>query len=127
MIRRNTKQRDVIRKVLSDRSDHPTAEQVYETVVPFMPDVSLATVYRNLGYLAESGEIRRIISPGSPDRFDPDISDHSHFYCIKCGKVFDFAEGDLPKNDITTDYLIIERQIIYNGYCSRCKKSDERH
>lgn len=120
MIRRNTKQRDVIRNALSGRRDHPTAEQVHEAVVAVMPDMSLATVYRNLGLLADEGEIKRVISPGSPDRFDPDTSDHSHFYCIKCGAVLDFAEGDLPQSDIKTEHRILERQIIYKGYCRHC-------
>lgn len=123
MIRRNTKQRDLIRDILSVRKDHPTAEQLHESVSAVIPEMSLATVYRNLRVLADEGEIKRIISPDSPDRFDPNTSDHCHFYCMHCGNLFDFAEGDLPQSEIKTDYMIVERQIIYNGYCSECKKS----
>lgn len=120
MIRRNTKQRDTVRQALVGRRDHPTAEQVHEAVIAVMPDMSLATVYRNLGLLADEGEIKRVVSPGSPDRFDPDISDHSHFFCIKCGNVLDFPEGDLPEKHIKSTCAVTERQIIYKGLCPDC-------
>ena len=49
---------------------HPTAQDVFDAVRVEMPNISLATVYRNLNELADAGEIMRIAVPGRPDRFD---------------------------------------------------------
>lgn len=37
------------------RLDHPTASEVYEYIRKIYPNISLGTVYRNLGVMAESG------------------------------------------------------------------------
>lgn len=39
---------------------HPTADFVYEQMRKELPNISLATVYRNLNQLAEAGLIRKV-------------------------------------------------------------------
>ena len=93
---RNTKQKEIIYKSVTTRCDHPTAEMIYSEVKGVLPQISLATVYRNLSQLAEKGKIKRIAVPSAPDRFDKTISEHSHFFCSECNSVFDldFEEVD---------------------------------
>ena len=50
---RNTLQRTAVLNDLKNRSDHPTAEMVYNNVKNEIPNISLATVYRNLRSLAK--------------------------------------------------------------------------
>ena len=63
---------------------HPTAEELYTILKDTVEaTVSLATVYRNLGQLADAGMILRISVPDSPDRFDGTISPPPSSYALR--------------------------------------------
>ncbi len=85
-------QRDSILNFLSARHDHPTAETIYLGVRQELPNISLATVYRNLTLLDDIGLIQRIRTGNGPDRFDGHPEPHNHFICRECGKVIDLAK-----------------------------------
>lgn len=84
-----SRQRECILKNLQSRRDHPTADMVYESVQVEEPNISLGTVYRNLSFLAENGQILKISTGIGPDHFDGFTEAHNHFVCRKCGKVLD--------------------------------------
>ena len=86
---KHSRQRDLIREKLLGRTDHPTADVIYEGVRQVYPNISLGTVYRNLSLLAELGEVRKLTGIGGADRFDPRTDWHCHFVCTCCGKVMD--------------------------------------
>ena len=62
---------------------------VYESVQVEEPNISLGTVYRNLSFLAENGQILKISTGIGPDHFDGFTEAHNHFVCRKCGRVLD--------------------------------------
>ncbi|GFN35685.1 Fur family transcriptional regulator [Tepidimicrobium xylanilyticum] len=110
--------------------DHPTATEIYEYIREFYPNISLGTVYRNLGLMAESGEVLRITLGDAPDRFDINTHDHIHVMCRKCGEVFD-AEIDNLKELLTemdqylegyTGVHIENRSMYFKGVCSSCRE-----
>lgn len=84
-----SRQREGILKNLQSRRDHPTADMVYESVQVEEPNISLGTVYRNLSFLAENGQILKISTGIGPDHFDGFTEAHNHFVCRKCGRVLD--------------------------------------
>ena len=86
-----SRQREAIRNRLAGRLDHPTAETLYAELKNDYPNLSLATVYRNLKQMAENGEIGSF-STESATRYDPNTMPHSHFFCKKCGCVLDIDE-----------------------------------
>ena len=43
-----TRQREAILENIKHRTDHPTADDVYQDVSKTFPNISLGTVYRNL-------------------------------------------------------------------------------
>ena len=55
-----SKQRQAIKDQLSNRGDHPTAETLYSELKTNMPNLSIATVYRNLKQLEGMCEISRM-------------------------------------------------------------------
>ena len=67
---RKTKQRELILKTLRSTDTHPTADWIYEQVKKEMPNISLGTVYRNLGILKESGEILELNYGSKYSRYD---------------------------------------------------------
>lgn len=84
-----SRQREEIKKYLSTRKDHPTADNVYMAIRQEIPNISLGTVYRNLTLLADTGEILRLHVGDGADHFDFDTSPHYHFVCTECGSVSD--------------------------------------
>ena len=86
---KKTKQKEVILRVLRGTTSHPTASWIYDEVRREIPNISLATVYRNLKLLKERGEILELEFNGTLGRFDARTDNHYHFRCEKCNRVFD--------------------------------------
>lgn len=87
--RRTSKQRTIIRQYLHGRTDHPTAEKLYSEIKEEYPKMSLGTIYRNLVYLKDIGEIQAINVGDGTTHFDPNPVPHIHYYCTKCNEVSD--------------------------------------
>ena len=123
---RYSKQREEILKVIINSDDHPTAKAIYERVRKTIPNVSLGTVYRNLGYLVDNNEIRKIQIENSNDRFDRNIVNHNHIYCECCNKVMDFdydlSNGAVQNLEKKTCFKIIDYNFNIKGICNNCMK-----
>jgi Fur family transcriptional regulator, peroxide stress response regulator len=91
MIKRS-RQKETILKVLRSTSSHPRADWVYDQVRKEIPNVSLATIYRNLRLIKEAGYIQQVDSPSEQGRFDGNTSVHYHLRCEKCGRIIDLNE-----------------------------------
>lgn len=103
--------------------DHPTADDVCETVRKSLPRVSLGTVYRNLELLASCGMIRRLPQAGQPTRFDADCGVHYHIRCRECGRVDDLPAGpvwDQIQSLSSKGYRDIEHHLELIGLCPHC-------
>ncbi len=127
MEKRNTVQKKFVLDAVSKLENHPTAELVYTEVVNVHPNISKATVYRNLSGLAEDGVIRQIKMPGGADRFDWNAEmPHNHITCKKCGAFCDAPALDTEKlnNEISaqTKYEDVSHEIVYSGICEKCAK-----
>ncbi len=123
---KHSRQRDSILAFLATRDDHPTAEDVYQGVQKEFPNISLATVYRNLTLLADLGEIRRIAVGDGPDRFDARVAPHNHFSCSRCGRLIDLdMESIAYIDEIAAKSFpgIIEgHSVLFHGLCPDCAK-----
>ncbi len=127
MEKRNTVQKKFVLDAVTKLTDHPTAELVYAEVVNIHPNISKATVYRNLAGLAEDGIIRQIKTPNGADRFDYNaLMPHNHITCIKCGAFCDAPMLETHKlNDevsTQTGYKSVSHEIVYSGICQNCAK-----
>lgn len=77
-----TCQKRAILEFLKSSKTHPTAEEIYRSVKKKLPQISKGTVYHNLKFLAEKGEILEI--PSMVFHYDGDTFSHAHFVCQKC-------------------------------------------
>jgi Fe2+ or Zn2+ uptake regulation protein len=78
----------IVRELATDES-HPTAQELFERLLPAMPTMSFATVYNTLDALSSAGLCAALaLSPGS-GRFDPNMDPHHHLVCDRCGSVRD--------------------------------------
>ena len=131
MMKRNTIQRSLVFEAVNKLQSHATADEIYEKVVTEHPNVSRATVYRNLKLLSETGYIRKIEIPGGADRFDHLCHDHCHVKCEKCGRVFDVDmeyNTGIEKN-IKDDrgFKFTGYDILFRGVWPDCQGSQKKH
>jgi len=106
-----SRQRESIKEYLNSTNEHPTADTVYMNVRQLYPNISLGTVYRNLGLLTELNEARKVPTPEGRDRFEANMTPHNHFFCNECGKIIDL--------DINIEHLsAMESQVcnVSTGY-----------
>ena len=123
---RRSRQRDAIMTYLRSRTDHPSAEQIYENVRQEIPNISLGTVYRNLTLLNDQGEIRLISVGTGADHFDANAAPHDHFVCRVCQSIIDLphvsskAPEDLKNAGF--DGVIEDSCTYYYGVCGSCRQ-----
>lgn len=124
---RMTRQRMVILEELKKVRTHPTADELYAMVRAKLPRISLGTVYRNLDFLAETGEILKLEAAGSIRRFDGDIRPHQHIRCTVCGKIGDVMPA-APAPDVASvaveGFTVTMARVEYEGVCDACARPD---
>lgn len=134
-MRRNTKQKEAIFRILKETREHPTADSIYEAVRKVMPNISKGTVYRNLKVLRESRAISELRLKGTRSRFEVAQANHYHFRCGQCGKVMDVEAPVDRKLDqkvaVRTGLKIYGHQLEFRGVCLICqhnnKTREEKH
>ena len=125
--------REAILALLRSTESHPGAQWVYEQLKPRIPDLSLATVYRNLNTFRQDGLALSLGVVGSEERFDGITEPHPHLICSCCGAVFDLSP-DKAKTLIQTckkkfsrkgPFIIDFRKTVFYGLCRNCCGDDD--
>lgn len=123
---RMTNQREMILLELKKSKGHLTADELYERVRKSMPRISLATVYRNLEILSEAGIIRKLEISGRQKRFDYEVEDHDHIYCVECHRIenlqVDKSEMKVPRPETVKGYTITGCRLEVTGVCPKCQR-----
>lgn len=123
-----TSQRELILQELQKSRQHMTADELYGVVRKKMPRISLATVYRNLEVLSETGMIAKLEVGGRQKRFDSDVVDHDHVSCVQCHRVENvLLEGekkDCSSHGVVDGYIIKGCRLEFFGLCPRCQKKN---
>ena len=119
---RFTPQREHVYGVLTQKRDHPTAEEVFIRSKKGMPEISMATVYNCLDALVKCGVVKQVAVQRGAARFCPNMEEHGHFYCDTCGAVFDI---DLPANrqaplNMPKGFTVDHYEIAVHGICPEC-------
>lgn len=127
----DTYQRRVILEELSKVKCHPTADEVYEMARKRLPNISIATVYRNLDWMARNHTIHKLDIAGRKKRFDYDTSKHYHLRCEDCGAVCDLDLSQLEEIEKRLDALkglkgIVDFTLEFKGKCKHCADSSVR-
>jgi Fur family peroxide stress response transcriptional regulator len=91
-----------------------------------MPSISLATVYNCLETLVDCGLAKQVNMERDATRYCPNLDEHGHFMCERCGKVFDVPlaashhiEGtwDLPRG-----FTVTHSDFTLRGICADCTR-----
>lgn len=93
-----TQQRIVVYDaLLKTMSLHPTAENVYETVRPDNPSISLGTVYKALDTFVSCGLASRVSTAEGYMRYDANMDQHNHIYCTNTKEIIDYRDVELDE------------------------------
>ena len=124
------RKRNAILECLKNTRAHPSAETLFQMLQEEHPDISLATVYRNLTLFKNQGMIQSLGTVNGIERFDGNTAPHVHFICGSCGSVLDLPELDPPESLCSeaakaTGGQVSGCQLIFTGTCQNCLNQEE--
>lgn len=117
-------QRMAIMNFLIHNRIHPSVEDIYNALCFSMPTLSKTTVYNTLKLFAEQGALLALVIDEKNVRFDIDTSNHAHFQCVECCKVFDVPveNNGYVKPKEMEEFQVTEVHLYYKGYCKNCRQ-----
>lgn len=127
---RMTGQRRVIAKVLEEASDHPDVEELYNRASDVDSNISIATVYRTVKLLEETGVIERHEFRDGRARYEivPE-NHHDHLIDLKSGNVIEFASAEIEalQEKIAREhgYKLVDHRLELYGIPLSKSDSDE--
>ena len=124
------RKRNAILSCLQHTTAHPSAEMVHEMLQKEHPDISLATVYRNLSRFKDQGMIQSLGTVHGVERFDANTQPHVHFVCSKCTAILDLHQMDAPQRLCSEAAQHIGGQVdlcqlMFFGTCRDCLAKQE--
>lgn len=121
-LERDTSQRRAIRKVF-EADDRPlSTQEIHEAARREIPGIGIATVYRSVRNLLESGHIQEVTLPGENPRYELSGKEHHHhFRCLRCERVYEINEcpGDLKKM-VPEGFVLESHDLTLYGHCADC-------
>ena len=124
------RKRSAILDCLRSTRAHPSAEMLHQMLQDAHPDISLATVYRNLALFKNQGLIQSLGTVGGIERFDANTMPHVHFICTNCNAVTDLPQITVPQQlqstvESTTGGQVAECQLSFTGTCQSCCQAEK--
>lgn len=124
---RSTRQRAAIQDALKNLGRPLLPQELLVEAQREVPNLSLATVYRNIKGLIADGLVDIVLLPGETDRYEIHKHHHHHFRCSSCQQVTDIdaCPGDLSKL-VPSGYLLEAHQITLYGKCPSCVSGSQQ-
>lgn len=121
-------QRTAIMDFLIHNRIHPTVDDIYNALCVSIPTLSKTTVYNTLKLFSGQGALLSLVIDEKNVRFDIDISNHAHFLCLECGKVYDVPVKDITCVDIKEigGFSVSEIHLYYKGHCEECRTKEKK-
>ena len=118
-------QRLAVMQYLDLHRTHPTVEDIYISLSPKMPTLSRTTIYNVLHLFLDKNLVQMLTIDEKKVCFDGNTMPHSHFFCMRCGRVYDIEQKDTlfsQQNFMLEGHEVRETQVYYKGICSKCLK-----
>ncbi len=129
MQHRMTIQRTLLLDTIKHLEGHVTAEQIYALLAKRYPQISKATVYRNLNLLEEEHQILRIAVPGAADYYESNTAPHYHIKCLECNQLTDVSlnlDKTLEQEiQDTHGFALLGHSLLFYGICPRCQQAHD--
>lgn len=118
----------IFAEIVSTRDFHPNAYEIFRRLGKKGHKISLATIYRTLRLLVESGLVSQVDLGEDHSHYEPEGSKtgHGHLICLSCGTVKEFAEAKIQRTigriGKANGFELDKFSIQVFGYCRKCKK-----
>src|SRR5204863_3850888 len=124
---KKTSQRALIWAALLESKGHPSVEEIRDGLLAEGHRIGLATIYRTLKILLQSGFVRQSKLHGMT-RYEPVVNqpNHLHFICNSCGSTVEFPSRKIETliKKATKEHDFEERYSRYAifGTCKVCSR-----
>ncbi len=119
---RTTRQRGAILHTL-EHADRPlSAAEVLTLARARVPGLGLATVYRTIESLVDTGALMPVEIPGKAPRYEVAGKDHHHhFLCKRCHRVFEVhgCPGNIDAH-VPRGFVLEGHELTLFGRCAAC-------
>lgn len=122
-----TRQRRAVLEAFLGSEDHVSAEELYKIVSEQEPKIGLATVYRTLALLTESGLAAELDFGDGQKRYEHNLDHdhHDHMICTQCGKIIEFHHPLIEKlqEDVAEEhgFEMTTHKLDMFGICRDCR------
>ncbi|RUM72117.1 MAG: transcriptional repressor [Sulfurovum sp.] len=123
-----TKQRELILKFLYENEGHFTPEETYTLLKNLYPDmkVGIATVYRTLTLLEESGIASSISFGVQGKKYELGLKKHhDHLICSQCGDIIEFYDETIEERQEEIakkfNFHMTDHTMKIIGLCEKCQ------
>lgn len=125
------RKRNAILACLQETTSHPSAEMVHEMLQKEHPDISLATVYRNLARFKSQGLVSSVATVHGVERFDAMTHPHAHFICSSCDAVVDLPRMEIPESlsaeaEAISGCHVQDCRLTFIGLCGKCASKENQ-
>ncbi|MDQ3460307.1 MAG: transcriptional repressor [Deinococcota bacterium] len=124
-MRRQTNQRRAIMSTLEHAPGPLTPQEILQEAGKIQASLGLATVYRNLSSMVESGDLIEVHLPNESTRYEPaGRGHHHHFRCESCRGVFELDASCpvavLEGVTLPGGYMVHRHDLTLYGLCPSC-------
>lgn len=115
---RATLPRRAILDAVRSRDRHWSVEDVRHELVTRHIDLPRSSVNNVLGNLAATGLVRRVETLPGATRFERNVAEHDHFWCVTCRSATDVARARIGA--VTLPGPASALAVTYFGQCATC-------
>ncbi|KMP12593.1 Fur family transcriptional regulator [Candidatus Nitromaritima sp. SCGC AAA799-C22] len=122
-----TRQRRAVLNAFLACENHVSAEELYNMVSESESKIGLATVYRTLALLTESGLASELDFGDGQKRYEHHYmhGHHDHMICTECGKIIEFNHPLIEKfqDEVAAQngFTITSHKLDLFGICNECR------
>lgn len=125
-LKHSGKRRDILLTFLKTEK-HLTADELHALVKKKKPAIGIATVYRTLKLLCESGLSSELRLGDGTVRYEHSYGHehHDHLVCVKCGNFTEVLDPDIERLQERLakkeDFKLQGHKLLMYGICRGCK------
>lgn len=131
---KQTKQRSLIVNTFAELDGHIDAEELYRAVERRDSTIGMATIYRTLALLVESGFVEEQSFADGKAVYEIKFPNdhHDHLVCLGCGDVLEFKNDQIEalQERIAKEhgFVLQSHRLDMYGYCSKpaCDSSTKK-